>query len=189
MKLYACVALVVIGALADLVMGTIGVCSFCALGMALQAAQGPLTDRVRPYELLRWEPDQRYSRDAVTIKNPSGSTALAAGGLLVGTPLKKVGSQWTIVLSGDEANTTALFIGDDAQKISEALAANTVSTYTYPILVRGPAIINRAALPALDPNGASYTAATITTALLALSPPITFEDVASNVHGLTVQTT
>lgn len=142
-----------------------------ALGMAIQAAQGPLTDRVRPYELMRWEPDQRYTRTAGTVKNPSTST-LAAGGLVVGMPLKLVTGQWTIVLSTDEANTGGLFLGDDAHGIPEALAQNAITAKQYPILVRGPALVNKSVIPATDPAGASYSLANIVTALAGLTPPV-----------------
>jgi hypothetical protein len=142
-----------------------------ALGMATNVALGPLTDRVRSYELVRWEPDMRYTRTAGTVKNPS-ATALAAGGLIVGMPLKLVSTQWTIVLATDEANTGALFLGDDSASIPEALAQNAITQQAYPILVRGPALINKSVIVAKDPAGTAYTVATIVTALAALSPPI-----------------
>lgn len=142
-----------------------------ALGVATNVALGPLTDRVRPYELMRWEPDMRYNRTAGTVKNPS-STTLAAGGLVVGMPLKLVSTQWTIVLGTDEANTGGLFLGDDSASIPEALAQNAITQQKYPILVRGPALINKSAIALTDPAGLTYVNATIVTALAALSPPI-----------------
>jgi hypothetical protein len=111
------------------------------------------------------------------------------GGILVGTPLKLVATQWTIVLASDESNTGGLFIGDDAQAINESLAQNAITKEMFPILVRGPALINKSVLPATDPNSASYTIATIVTALAALSPPIETMVEPDAVVSTTIQTT
>jgi len=135
------------------------------------AAQALGPDRVRVSDLLKSEWDPRYERDAVTVKNASGVSVLV-GWLQVGHPLKKSGAQWEVVMSGDEASTTALFLGHDSTGIPEALANNGITALKYPILWRGPALINQSVIPLTDPAGGSYTLATIVTALAALSPPI-----------------
>jgi hypothetical protein len=135
------------------------------------AAQTAGPDRIRVYDLLKSEWDMRYDRDAATIKNASGGAVLA-GWLQVGHPIKKVGSQWQVVMSGDEANTGALFLGHDSTGIPEALANNGITALKYPILLNGPAIVNQDAIPLTDPAGGTYTLATIVTALAALSPPV-----------------
>jgi len=142
-----------------------------ALGMLGAVAQGPITDRVRPYELVRWEPNQLYTRTAQTIKNTSG-ISIAAGAIQAGLPLKKVATQWTAANSGDEASVVGLFLGDDSQNIPEALANNAITAAKYPILFRGPALINQSMIQAADLAGVAYTAATIITSLQALNPPI-----------------
>lgn len=141
------------------------------IGMALQTAAGPLTDRLRPYDLVRWEPDQRYTRTAGTIKNTSGVT-IAAGAITVGLPLKLSSTQWVTVQATDEANLKGLFLGDDSHAIPESLANNAITAAKYPILFRGPALVNKSVIPTTDLAGVAYTLATIVTALQGLSPPI-----------------
>ncbi len=140
--------------------------------MSQQVVQGPITDRVRPYEFVRdVGVQQLYTRTTGTIKNASG-VAILAGAIQCGFPVKKVGSQWTVVNAGDEANATGFFLGDDSFSIPEALANNAITAYKYMILFRGPVMFNQAMIPVNDLAGNPYTVATLVTAFLALSPPI-----------------
>lgn len=144
------------------------------LGIGLIGAIGAvftsavLTDRVRVYDLVKDEYDQRVTRAAGTIKNPSATTA-AQGAIQVGYPVKQVGTQWTLLLSGDEANVGGLYLGDPStQPFMEALAQNAVSKLNQQVLYRGPAVVDQNKIATTDVAGASFTTATLVTALLAL---------------------
>lgn len=126
-----------------------------------------LTKRQRISDLLKWEVEQRYCRDAATIKNLN-TAALAAGGITVGTPLSLSASQYGALQSGNEANVKALFLGNDSDRIPEALAANAITVGKYQILVRGPALIDKDMIPTTDGDGGTIDVAAIMTALNAL---------------------
>lgn len=93
---------------------------------------------------------------AITLTNP------------LGQPLKVSGSNYVFVQDGDESNTTAILLHDKPIVLSSAGTTDEL----YPILVRGPALIDKDALPATDVNGDALTASTIVTALAGLSPKI-----------------
>lgn len=125
------------------------------------------TDRARISDLVKWEVNPLYTRDSATIKNLNAA-AVSAGGILVGTPLSLSASQYGILQSGNEANVKALFLGNDSDRINEALAANAITAGKYQILVRGPAIINKSMIPTTDGDGQAIDVAAICTALLVL---------------------
>jgi hypothetical protein len=140
--------------------------------MATNVAKTLGPDRRRMYDVLKeWWGDDRYVFVSATVKNPAAAT-LAAGGLVPGMPVKLVATQWTILLSGDEANVKGIYLGNDLVAIPEALAQNAITQQSYRILVRGPAVINKDATPTTDPNGANYDWSALSTALAALNPPI-----------------
>lgn len=139
-----------------------------ALCMALVGAVTTLTERVTISDLLRWEVNQLYCRDAKTIKYTGAGTA-AAGAIKVGHPLKLVSTQWVTVLGTDEASTIGLFLGNGGERTPEALAQNAITAQKYQILIRGPAIVNKSQIPTTDPAGTALTLATIVTALAAIN--------------------
>lgn len=126
-----------------------------------------LTKRALISDLVKWEVFQLYTRDAATIKNLNAAS-VAAGGIVVGTPLSLSAGQYGILQTGNEANVKALFLGNDSDRINEALAANAITAGKYQILVRGPAIINKSFIPTTDGDGGAIDVDAICTALLAL---------------------
>lgn len=93
---------------------------------------------------------------AITLTNP------------LGQPLKVSGANYVFVQDGDEANVTALLLHDRPI----LLTSSGTTDELYPVLLRGPALIDKDALPATDVNGDALTIATLVTALAALSPKI-----------------
>jgi hypothetical protein len=131
-----------------------------------------LTDRVRIYDLVKFEIDTRLTRTSGTIKNPSSTTA-TQGQIQVGYPVKLVATQWTLLLSGDEANCGGLYLGDPAtQPFMEQLAQNAISALPQQILFGGPAIVDQTKIATTDVAGASFTLATLITALAGLKGAI-----------------
>lgn len=139
-----------------------------ALCLACVGLVTNFTDRVRVNEFLKWEVDQRFCRDAQTIKS-TGTATLLGKNLLPGTPLKLVGSQYVVAKAADDASVVALFLGNDSSYIPEDLATNDITANKYQILVRGPALINADLIPTTDVDGGSHTLATILTALKTLN--------------------
>lgn len=147
----------------------IGILSILSLGLmagvAVVFSSASKTDRARIYDLVKDEYDTRVTRTSGTIKNPSATTA-AAGAITVGYPVKLVGSQWTLLLSTDEANCGGLWLGDPATvPFVESLAQNAVSALPGQILFAGPAVIDKTKIPTTDVAGAAFTLATLVTAL------------------------
>lgn len=123
-----------------------------------------LTDRQRVYDFLKWEVEPRYCRAAGTIKNIANAD-LAAGDIVPGTPLKLNGSNWEIALAADKDTVDGFFI--DERK-SEAIDAGETSVKEYQILARGPALVNKDAIPTLDPDGGALTAGNVQACAVAL---------------------
>jgi len=119
-------------------------------------------------DILRSEFDRKYNMVSAKIKNPSSSVDLSGFNPL-GQPVKLVSDVWQFVLATDEANTGGLFM--DQRLLT--LAHGATSDDLFMILVRGPAVIDKDALPTTDIEGTALTNATIVTALAALSPKIT----------------
>lgn len=82
---------------------------------------------------------------------------------LIGQPVKASGANYIFVLAADIAN--AIGILASAERIT--LAAAAVTERPYKILLRGPAIVDKDALPAADVVGSAITNATFVTALAA----------------------
>lgn len=125
------------------------------------------TKRLRISDLVKWEVLPLYCRDSGTIKNLNAA-AVSAGGLVVGTPLIYSSSQWGILQSGSEASCGGLFLGNDSDRINEALAANAITVGKYQILTRGPAIVNKSVIATADGDGASYNMTTLLATLATL---------------------
>lgn len=81
----------------------------------------------------------------------------------VGQPLKASGANYVFVQDLDEANAIGLLYHDKPI----ALAGSATSEELYAILLRGPALIDKDALPLLDVNGTAFTVATLVTAYAA----------------------
>jgi hypothetical protein len=138
-----------------------------------------LTDRVRIYDLVKYEVNQLVTRTSGTFKNTSGGT-IAAGAVVVGQPVKLVGAQWVSVQAGDEANIKGLWLGDPATRpFVEGLANNAISALPGQILFNGPAVVDKNKIPTADLAAAGFTLATIVTALAALGIQVLAEPTTS----------
>lgn len=78
-------------------------------------------------------------------------------------PLKIVAGEFIPVLDGDEANVTHFLL-----ERGEIVMAADETILKVDVLANGPALINYAAIPALDPAGDPYDIAAIQTAIEAL---------------------
>lgn len=137
-------------------------------------------DKTRPAgsylgDILRNEWHRSYCCVSGKLVNPNGA---ASGNLVgfnpIGQPVKASGANFVFVLATDEANA----IGIVAYDKPITLAFGATSELPYLILRRGPALIDKDALPLKDvalgggSAGTAFTVATLVTAYAALSPPI-----------------
>lgn len=128
------------------------------------------TERAHIDDTIRYELYDGYTRKAVVVHNRTGSTVTSAD--VIGMPLQKDSS----------VATDAMFLQAGAESYCIGLclhagsfAVNTLAnlgTFKTKMLVRGPAIVDQSWIKAADVLGASYTMATIVTALAGLNPPI-----------------
>ena len=125
------------------------------------------TSRPQVADFLKYYLEDRYNFVSATIKNKAGET-IAAGAVQPGAPLSLNGSQWETLASGAEADAEGFFADT---RMTPSLASDAISPIKYKILKRGPAIANPDT-GVLDPVGTAYVAATMTTKLEALSPPV-----------------
>lgn len=112
-------------------------------------------------DFLKWFVDERYCMLAATIKNVTGVT-VAAGAIVPGTPLKLNGSQWETTDAADAGTVDGFYVD---QRRHESLVDDAITAKRYAILVRGPALINKNAIPVNDLTVTPdpYTLATIVT--------------------------
>jgi len=111
-----------------------------------------------------------YCFTSAKLKNPEVSDA-ATLAEVVGQPVKKVSTDWVLMLATDEANAIGIVVQGPA---ISALAAGESTTEKYLILTLGPAVVNQDVQAAADYEGTSFTNATVRTALGALAPKILF---------------
>lgn len=128
-----------------------------------------LTDELRTLgDLLLYEADRCYCRDAVPIKNMSGGS-IAAGALRIGHPLKNNAGTWETLDDAAEADVGGLLL----ENMGEVVADNATSVRKYSVLVRGPAIVNIDAIPTPVADAeTAFDKDALITALAALDPPI-----------------
>lgn len=112
-------------------------------------------------DFLKYELNSSFNREEGTVKNSAGSAASLTESEVIGFPVKKVSGQWELLEATDEANAGGILIGGDA---IESLGAGSTTTEKYPILVRGPAIVNQDEMPADDGLDVSFTIADLVTA-------------------------
>jgi hypothetical protein len=105
--------------------------------------------------------DPEYCYDSVTITNNSG----AERDFVPGTPFNESGGTWDPTQDTEEASIDGILV-----EHVKGLANN--GTKVVRMLVRGPAVLNRDALPTVDYTNTAFNLATVATRLLALSPPI-----------------
>lgn len=71
-----------------------------------------------------------------------------------------------VAAAGDESSITGVVLVPGLKTLT--LASEESTTEKFPILRRGPAILDRAGLPMKDPMGGTYNLTTVTTRLLTL---------------------
>jgi hypothetical protein len=128
-----------------------------------------LTSSIRELgNLVIYELHGNYCRESAVLDAPAGTTADAyrVFGLPVGafTRVSDNGGSVPIIIAGGEANAKGVCI-EPKEKIT--LADGAATTVRYPVLMRGPAVINKNQLPATDPNGDAYNLDALAAALTA----------------------
>lgn len=114
-------------------------------------------------DLLKWETHPMYCRESSKVKNgQAGACALTDA---LAYPVKADGTGYQLAIAGDEANVLGLIF----LKGPLDIAAGATTTFPLALLVRGPAVLNKAALAAKDIAAANFTIATLVTRLKALN--------------------
>lgn len=118
-------------------------------------------------DVVRYVLHPGYCIVSAYVVNPNAAAYAAQN--LVGQPVKASGANYVFVESTDEAAVIGLFMHDKPV----ALGVSETTTIKYPILVRGPALVDQDSLPVNDVAGVAFdTVAQLVTALAALDPPI-----------------
>lgn len=117
-------------------------------------------------DIVKWLAHQGYNCESRVFRNTSGGAL--ANVQILGQPTKMSSAKVVPVLATDEANATGICLHDE--KIT--LANNTDLSYPVLVLRRGPAFLNKDALPTADVAGTNFTVTTLVTAYAAFSPPI-----------------
>lgn len=132
------------------------------------------TKAIKVSEWLIHEYLDSYTRDSAQIQNDE-TTGGTAGAITVanilGQPVKLNSGVWEFasganVTTGGAGNVDG-FVASDGS--ITALAINTSTSLPYPILRRGPAIINELNIPATDVYGDAIVAADYVTECLRLN--------------------
>lgn len=134
--------------------------------MATKTKNRTLTD------LLRYEVNPDFTRDAVTLRNGTASPVTLTDP--VGYPLKYVSGKYLLAVAGDEGTVDALLL---ATEDFEAVGATTDFAGKQVALVRGPAIISKAGLPTVDVANAAFNLTTLIATLAALGIQVHTEPV------------
>ena len=119
---------------------------------------------VHPSTVLAWMVDEGYCIEVVNISTQAGQTLTDYD--LSGAMLIYSSGTWKFAKVADEASIDGVVIPNRPTKLTQA--ASTVSTEKYPVLVRGPARVKKAGLPANDPAAAAFTSATVIASLKTL---------------------
>jgi hypothetical protein len=116
------------------------------------------------YSVGEIEVDNSEGTDPIVI--PSGSPADTDGTLITASALAGGGTQTECLVLGKQIV--------DAGKVMKV-----------PVLLRGPAILKKSGLPALDYEGASFNTTTLATEIATLSPLIILRDALTTVEEQT----
>lgn len=118
-------------------------------------------------DILREFWSYAYQVGGYKLVNPD-ATARAAQ-IILGQPVKASSTNMVFVKSTDEGNAIGLVLHNQPV----ALAISETTTLKYPVLLRGPALIDKDALPTADVAGTAFdTVAELVAAYAALDPPI-----------------
>jgi hypothetical protein len=111
-----------------------------------------------------------YTRKPTTIHNRTGATITSPD--VMCQPVRadsSVASEYRFLVAGEESYCTGLLIYNGSFAVTNLLNAGALKAA---VLVRGPAIINKDALPAKDVSGGTLDHAALAAALAGLTPPI-----------------
>lgn len=114
-------------------------------------------------DVFKWLMHPGFNLVSAKLVNPVAAAMTITSP--VGLPVKASGSNYVIVLATDEANAIGLLYHDKPITIG----SSATSDLLYPFLIRGPALIDKDALPTADVavSPGTYTNATLVTALAA----------------------
>ena len=114
-------------------------------------------------DVFKWLMHPGFNLVSAKLVNPIASVITITSP--AGLPVKASGANYVIVLATDEANALGLLYWQNPI----TLGASAVSDLLYPFLIRGPALIDKDALPTQDvaASPGTYTNATLVTALAA----------------------
>jgi hypothetical protein len=129
-------------------------------------AQTPLTKGRTLGDVLRNLWHNGYCLASKKLVNPLGA-AIELNPL--GQPVKASGENMVFVQDGDEANAIGIVVHDGLVSLE---ASPAVSTRPYPVLVRGPALVDRDSLPTEDVNGDDFDVDALVEAYEAFNPPL-----------------
>lgn len=111
-------------------------------------------------DLLIHEESALFCRTLGTIKNGE-ATAVT---LVVGMPVIADSTNFELALAAEHASINGILLEG-----GDTIAATTTSSKKYPVLVRGPAVLNSAKLPTADQADSAWSLANIKTRLLTLN--------------------
>lgn len=126
---------------------------------------------------VAYEADVQYTRESHILRNPTAGAVVLTDPVLY--PVNLNAGKMELAVSGGEAGVDGLLL---ATEDFESQAATSDYTKKQAILVRGPAIVRKSALPVNDVDDVEFVQADLITRLAALSPPIL-------VHSEPTQTT
>lgn len=130
-----------------------------------------LSEKQRQDDIIRWNDMRMYNIVPVTVYNRTGVAITASD--VMGQPLRpdsSVSGAYRFLMSTEESYCNGILLHDGGFNITNLANAGHFASKA---LIRGPAIINKNALPTKDVGGTnSFTLATLVTALLGLNPPI-----------------
>jgi hypothetical protein len=114
-------------------------------------------------DVFKWLMHPGYNLVSAKLVNPVAAAITITDPCAL--PVKASGANYVIVLATDEANAIGLLYFDKPI----TLGISATSALLYPFLIRGPALIDKDALPANDVavSPGAYTNATLVTALAA----------------------
>jgi hypothetical protein len=137
-----------------------------------------------PGEFIIEERSEAFCRESSVIKNDATEAGtgddIANIDDITGQPVKKSGNDWLFASAASVAGGDVDGFLVDGDPIVD-MAGDTFTDWQYPILARGPAILNKGRIPATDVYGSAINAALYVTAAEALNmvvrplPPKTSE--------------
>lgn len=110
-------------------------------------------------DLLIHEESALYCRTLGTIKNGE-ATAVT---LVVGMPVIADSTNFELALAAEHASIVGILLEG-----GDTIALSSTSTKKYPVLVRGPAVLNANKLPTADQADSAWSLANIKATLLTL---------------------